>query len=72
MGKLISINDVYKYKLKLRGENMMNKENFKPIMATPPLSGKDVEVIIERLDTKPSKIIQARSKKRSSVLSKFL
>lgn len=72
MGKLMSINDVYKYKLKLKGENIMNNENFKPIMATPPLSGKDVEVIIKRLDVKQSKTIQARSKKRSSVLSKFL
>lgn len=62
--------DINKYKLK--GEKVMKNEKFKPIMATPPLSGKDVELIIHQLDTKPSKKVQARRKKRSSVLGKFL
>lgn len=50
----------------------MQKEKFKPIIATPTLSKNDVKVIIENLDVKPSKKIKTKSKKRASVLSKFL
>lgn len=72
MGNLINIKYMYKYKLKTKEGEKMQKEKFKPIMATPTLSGNDVKVIIENLDVKPSKKIKAKSKKRASVLSKFL
>lgn len=73
MGKVIKMKrEKIEKTCNMEGEIHMNKENFKPIMGTPTLSGVDVQNIKKSLEITASKAALAKSKKRSQILGKFL
>lgn len=73
MGKLIKMKrKKIEEVCNMEGEINMKKENFKPIMGTPALSGRDVQNIKKSLEMTASKAVLAKSKKRLQILGKFL
>lgn len=74
MSKIININsNINKNKLQsktkdniLRGRKQMSTINVKPIMATPQLSGQDVQDIVTSVMKKPNKTLVERNRRLSS------
>ncbi|HBG2116698.1 hypothetical protein M1I50_09430 [Clostridioides difficile] len=60
----------YKQRKSALGGKKMNGYKFKPIQATPELSGKDAELFIEQVFTKPSQKEIERNERLLKIINK--